>query len=153
MMGGLEEFYTTAGLTANLHKSQIVIGRASPTLHAHCLQVTGLQDSNFPIKYLGVPITDGRLSKVECSTLIEKIIGRIHVWATRHLSFARQALLINSVIFGSINCWASIFLLPNDVLKKITQLCRNYLWSGTAEFKRPPHISWTSTCMPKCQGG
>jgi len=85
--------------------------------------------------------------------LLEKITARIHTWATRNLSFAGRARLINNVIFGSFSYWASIFLLPNAVIERLTQLCRNYLWSGSAEFKRVPHFSWTINCQPKSKGG
>ncbi|KAJ8421088.1 hypothetical protein Cgig2_025551 [Carnegiea gigantea] len=138
--GALHAFHTTVGLRASLHKSQIVIGRASLELHTTCLQITELQDSQLPLKYLGVPISDGKLSNIHYSSLLEKITARIHIWATRNLLFAGRARLINS---------ASIFLLPNAAFERLTQLYRNYRWSGLAEFKRVPHISWTITCQPK----
>ena len=49
--------------------------------------------------------------------------------------------------------WASIFILPAEVVESITKICRNYLWSGSVEFKRIPHISWHQVCLPKAQGG
>jgi len=153
LMEALGAFHNAVGLKANLHKSQIVIGGASAELRNRCLRVTGLQDTEFPLKYLGVPITASRLTKIECSALIEKITARVHVWATRNISFAGRALLINNVIFGAFNYWASIFLLPNAVLDKLTQLCRNYLWSGSMEYKKAPYISWSMTCLPKREGG
>jgi len=85
--------------------------------------------------------------------LLEKFTARIHIWATRDLSFTGRARLINSVIFGSFSYWASIFLLPNAVIERLTQLCRNYLWSGSTEFKRVSHISWTITFQPRSKRG
>lgn len=85
--------------------------------------------------------------------MVEKIIVRVKIWALRSLSFAGRAVLINNVIFGMFNYWASIFILPAEVVERITQVCRNYLWSGTDDFKRVPHISWQHTCLPKAQGG
>jgi len=35
----------------------------------------------------------------------------------------------------------------------MTKICTNYLWSGTGEYKKAPHISWKQTCIPKSQGG
>ncbi|KAJ8422664.1 hypothetical protein Cgig2_014509 [Carnegiea gigantea] len=75
--------------------------------------------------------------------------ARVHIWATRNLSFAGRAMLINGVIFGMYNYWASIFLLSKDVVQKITNICRNYLWGGTKEHSRVPHISWAHTCKAK----
>ncbi|KAJ8425226.1 hypothetical protein Cgig2_019115 [Carnegiea gigantea] len=49
--------------------------------------------------------------------------------------------------------WASVFLLPTKVIDKITRICRNYLRSGTGEYKKAPYISWQQTYLPKSQGG
>lgn len=73
LMETLAVFHNTAGLKANLHKSQVVIGGASAELQNRCIRVTGLQDTQFPLKYLGVPITTSQLTKIECSALIENI--------------------------------------------------------------------------------
>ncbi|KAJ8422919.1 hypothetical protein Cgig2_007800 [Carnegiea gigantea] len=43
----------------------------------------------------------------------------------------------------------SIFMLSKEVLDRITQVYRNFLWSGIAEFKRVPHLSWDTSCQPK----
>jgi len=88
-------FSRCARLEANLQKSQLVLGGCSQELHTQCLQATNYQDSHFPMKYLGVPITASGLTKVECSSLLEKITARVHIWATRNLSFAGRAMLIN----------------------------------------------------------
>ena len=105
------------------------------------------------MSYLGIPITTARFTKLECNTLVERITNRVHIWATRHFSFAGRAMLINGVIFGMFNYWASIFLLPQFVLEKITSICRNYLWGGTEEFSKVPHISWATTCKEKKHRG
>jgi len=129
-MSVLQEFYDCAGPCANLGKSQLVLGGYPPALQTTCLQITGLSDCQFPIKYLGVPITASRLTKIECRGLVEKIMAKVQFWGTRNILFAGRAQLINSVVCGMFNYWASIFILPNDVLVKITQLCRNFLWGG-----------------------
>ena len=49
--------------------------------------------------------------------------------------------------------WASIFLLPSEVIDKLTKMCRNYLWGGSEEYKHSPLVSWTTTCLSKNQGG
>ena len=131
----------------------MVLGGCSDTLKEKCLKITRFNDSNFPLRYLGVTFTASRLTKAECSELIAKIQAKVRVWSTRSLSFAGRARLINSVIFGMYTYWASIFLLPNEVLDKITQISRNYLWSASEDHKRTPHISWNTTCLPESQGG
>ena len=130
-----------------------MLGGCNEFLQHRCLQVTGLQSTSFPLKYLGVSITTSRLTKIELTSLVEKIMAKVQIWTTRNISFAGRARLINSVIFGMYTSWASIFLLPTEVTDKITGICRNYLWSGTGEYKKAPYISWQQGCMPKSQGG
>jgi len=142
IMIALQLFYDCSGLTANLYKSQIVLGGCSSELEAHCLRITVFSASKFPIKYLGVPITTRRLSKIECQGPIDKITTRIRGWTSRKLSFVGRTLLINTVIFELFTYWASVFILPNKILQKITQLSKDFLWGDSEEFKRVPHISW-----------
>ena len=112
-----------------------------------------MSESSFPLKYLGVPILANKLSKIKCVALIDKITDRVHMWSTRHISYAGRLVLINNVLFGIFNYWASIFLLPTEVIEKLTQVSRNYLWNETEEFKSPPHISWKQSCLTKSKGG
>jgi len=112
-----------------------------------------MKEAEIPLRYLGVLIIASRLTKLECRPLIEKIIAKINLWSTRNISFAGRAVLINTVIFGMFNYWASIFILPSEVLEKITQISRNHQRSGTADFKRAPRISWQIVCKPKKYGG
>lgn len=117
------------------------------------MSTVGLKESSFPLKYLGVPIVSSRLTKIECNELVEKITARIQTWSTRHISYAGRLVLINTVLFGIFNYWASIFLLPHEVTEKLTKLSRNYLWYGSVEFRHPPYVSWKQSCQTKAKGG
>ncbi|KAJ8439961.1 hypothetical protein Cgig2_013588 [Carnegiea gigantea] len=77
-------------------KSQMVLGGCNSHLHAQCLQLTGFLECSFPLQYLRIPITVSKLTKAECSSLVEKILAKVHIWATRHISFAWRAMLINN---------------------------------------------------------
>ena len=92
------------------------------------------------MKYQGVPIIASRLSKMECRTLVEKIVGKIRLWATNNISFASKAQLLNSVIFGMFNYWATIFVLPQEVIDQMNQVHRNYQWGDGGLPKKPFHI-------------
>ncbi|KAJ8426152.1 hypothetical protein Cgig2_024357 [Carnegiea gigantea] len=132
----------------NLQKSQVVLRGVSTALQDLCLQETGLEIGQLTLRYLGIRITASRLTKTECTALIDKILAKVHIWATRSISFAGRAALINSSIFGMFSYWASIFLLPSEVVERIAQICQNYLWSGSQDFTKPPYalnISQTET--------
>ena len=71
------------------------------------------------MRYLGVPITISKLSKMEFRILIEDIFGKIRLWPTRSLSFVGIAQLLNSVIFGMYNFWTTLFILPHEVIDQV----------------------------------
>ena len=105
------------------------------------------------MKYLRIPVTTSRFTKIECSQLMDKILTKVQIWQTTHLSFAGRTVLINSMIFDIISYWASIFVMPHEVIERINQICRNFSWGGAANFKRIPHISWGKICLLRKNGG
>jgi len=100
IMTALNSFHQCTSLEANLQKSHMVLGGAPCELQNLCLQETGFPQCQLPLKYLRVPITANRLTKIECSSLVEKIIAKVHTLGTRNISYAGRAVLVNSVIFG-----------------------------------------------------
>ncbi|KAJ8435837.1 LOW QUALITY PROTEIN: hypothetical protein Cgig2_003860 [Carnegiea gigantea] len=79
--------------------------------------------------------------------------AKITLWATNNISFAGRAQLLNSVIFGMFNYWATIFVLPQEVIDQMNQICRNYPWGGIVDYQRSPFTSWSTTYTPKKYGG
>ena len=91
----LDKFHKGAGLQANQAKSQLVCGGCDSTLQQQCLEITGYQEGVLPMRYLGMRITVNKLSKLECRTLVDKIMGKIKQWSTRSISFTGKAQLLN----------------------------------------------------------
>jgi len=73
-----------------------------------------------------MPITSSKLSKIECRLLTEKITAKVLTWSSRHISYVGRVVLVSTVLFGLLNFWAIIFILPQEVVTQITKICRNY---------------------------
>ena len=84
---------------------------------------------------------------------MEKIMARVQLWTIKNILFAGRARLINSVIFTMYTYWASIFLLTTEVTDKITRICKNYLWSGTGEYKKHPTSLGNKLAYQSHKGG
>ena len=108
LMDAFQTFSARTGLEANYTKSKIVIRGCHPKTEQDILHITRIN----PFRYLGVPITASRLSKIECRSMVEKMTTRIKTWASRHLSYVGRATLIHSVLLGIYTFWAKIFVLP-----------------------------------------
>ena len=97
------KFTNSTGLEANKEKSQLLMGGCNTTTQQQIRTLTEFQEGTLPFRYLGVPITASKLSKVECILLVEKIAKKIHIWAMKSISYAGRIALINSVIMGIFN--------------------------------------------------
>lgn len=92
--------------------------------------ISGFQLDSLPLKYLGVPISSKKIQAGDCRIFVEKMVARIKVWSTRHLSFAGRMQLINSVLMSISVYWGQNFLIPSVVIRKINVVCKSYLWFG-----------------------
>ena len=112
-------------------------------------RISGFAQGSFPFKYLGIPVTASRLTIAQFSPLIDKISDYISTWAGASLSYAGRIELIKSVLQGVECYWLSILPIPAEVRAKITQLCRNFLWSGMATVNKKPLVAWKEVTRPK----
>ncbi|XP_062094166.1 uncharacterized protein LOC133800227 [Humulus lupulus] len=122
------EFCCASGLTANKDNSQVYFGGVAEKETQNLLEGLRFTEGNFPLKYLGVPLRTTRWKAGDCSLIIKNIQLKLHTWESRHLSFARRAQLINSVLLSIRSFWMSIFILPKSVTKEVDRLCINFLW-------------------------
>ena len=97
-MSAFQEFSMTTGLVANYNKSKIVIRGCKPHREQEILYATGFSAGTLPLRYLGIPITASRYSKMECRSMVDKITAKTKTWSTRNLSYAGRAALIQLVL-------------------------------------------------------
>ncbi|XP_059285750.1 uncharacterized protein LOC132039236 [Lycium ferocissimum] len=150
---GLRTFSDASGLYTSAPKSSIFSANMTTQEVTDLCEMTGYSKGTLPFKYLGVPISPKKISKMDCEVLIDKLTTRIRSWGSRHLSYAGRAMLINSVLLHVHSYWASMFLLPKPALKGIITICRNFLWDGKANTAKTPLIAWDLACRPERQGG
>ncbi|KAL9689125.1 hypothetical protein QQ045_033557 [Rhodiola kirilowii] len=80
------------------------------------------------------------------------MMSKIRAWATRHLSYAGRLVLIKHVLSTISSYWMRVLLFPKNVLRKISAICRNFLWSGSSSGKRNL-VAWKRVTKSKEQGG
>lgn len=149
----LQEFKIASGLGISLSKSALFLDGGDVNNSQMVSSRTGIQVGSLPVRYLGVPLTTKKLSRQDYQPLLDKILARFNAWTAKFLSYAGRLQLIKSVIYSIITFWASIFVLPNQCLLDIEQMCNAFLWRGAPNSARGAKISWESVCSPKDSGG
>ncbi|XP_062099866.1 uncharacterized protein LOC133805720 [Humulus lupulus] len=147
------EFTNTFGLSINKSKSRIYLGGLVAGEKDSLLQDCCLQEGQFPLRYLGIPLRPTKWRACDCVILIDKKRTRLKGWSSRHLSYAGRVQLIISVLLGIRSHWMNIFILPQKVVKAIDSLCLKFLWGEKDNRSKMHRISWEHVCRPKCYGG
>ncbi|XP_074300630.1 uncharacterized protein LOC141631922 [Silene latifolia] len=153
LLRAFSSFSLASGLKMNSTKSEVYFNGVPATLRKDILSISGFIEGQLPFKYLGVPITAGRLKKNDCAVLIDKIVERIRSLGAKKLSYAGRLTLVESVLVTMHRYWASIFVLPKGVLSRVDAIYRNFLWEGHAEYNSVPRVAWHKVCVPKIEGG
>ncbi|KAJ8436728.1 hypothetical protein Cgig2_027399 [Carnegiea gigantea] len=168
----VQHFFHTSHMPSFLGKTKLVLSPKVPNPTQakefrpilSCMffiNIIGFKEGSLLLRYLGVPIIASKLSKLECRALVEKILGRVRLWSTKIISFSCSPQLLNSVAFGMYNYWATIFIVPQEVMDQVNQICRNYLLGGWLSLKeihaashRTPHNlgAWNKVSIVKLVG-
>lgn len=149
----LDEFKQSSGLGINRQKTALLIDGGDFDRTRLVSERFGVTQGALPVRYLGVPLMAQKMKRQDYQPLIDRINLRFTSWTARHLSFAGRLQLLKSVIYSTINFWTSIFLLPNQCLLKLEQMCNAFLWKGAPNSARGAKISWEVVCSAKEEGG
>ncbi|XP_074291036.1 uncharacterized protein LOC141617788 [Silene latifolia] len=146
-------FSKTSGLNMSKGKSNAYFNGVNESLKQDILRISGMVEGALPFKYLGVPIKTTRLNAKDYKPLIDKILQRIRNLGARKLSYAGRMVLVKAVLKTLHNYWASNFILPAGVFKRIEAICINFQWDGGVDYLRSLLVSWEKICRPKHEGG
>ncbi|KAG2306140.1 hypothetical protein Bca52824_025888 [Brassica carinata] len=149
----MNHFKEWSGLDTNESKSEIFYGGYSETQAAVLSDLSGFRRGEFPTRYLGLPLSPKKISAATLQPFIDRITSKLHSWTVKFLSFAGKVMMISSVIYGMVNFWSSVFVLPKWFYAKVDSLCSGFLWKNSTISAAGARVSWGNICKPKSEGG
>ena len=153
IMGILSQFHSLSGLDMNPAKSELFFGGLSVSEAAQISGVVGVKLGTFPSRYLGLPLNPTKLSLSTLQPFLQKFTSQLHSWTSKFLSYAGRIRLIVSVIYGKVNFWSQVFVLPKGFYKKVDSLCAAFLWKNDLSSARGARVAWRDLCKSKEEGG
>nr|XP_043611996.1 uncharacterized protein LOC122583648 [Erigeron canadensis] len=148
-----EEFKHALGLAPSIPKRKAFFCNVLNYVMLPILNVLPFEEGSFPVKYLGVPLVSTRLVNRDCCGLIERVRNRLSNWKNKFLSFAGRLQLVQSASSSMHVYWATMFMLPDGVIKKIEPVLRKFLWPQGSLQKGKSKVAWDVVCLPKNEGG
>ena len=131
----LQLFGTASGLTTNLQKSSVLPIQCSEDDKVFLQESLPCQISEFPCKYLGVPLSPHKLTKAQAMSIVERVADRLPSWMADLLTKAGRVILVQYVLTSMLIYILLALELPPSVLKAIDKIRRAFLWKGRKDVK------------------
>jgi hypothetical protein len=150
----LDSYCAISGQLVSVSKSSIYF---SPNTHVDVkvdmCNTLNINTEAISDKYLGLPAMVGA-DRSDCFLhFVDRILQRIKGWKEKLLSIGGKEILIKAVL-QSIPVYAmSVFLLPKNICKKITDIIAQFWWGDDDKGKKMHWYAWWKMCFPKKEGG
>jgi hypothetical protein len=129
-------FEQMSGMKINYDKSDLLtIGMGEDETNDFA-KLFCCKKSEFPIKYLGVPLHYSKLRRLDLQPIIDKIIKRIVGWRGRLLSYAGRVTLLRACLASIPIYLLSIVKFPRWAIDMINTHMGHFLWDNTEEKHR-----------------
>ncbi|XP_073361214.1 uncharacterized protein [Aegilops tauschii subsp. strangulata] len=146
-------FQQMAGLKINFDKSEVmVLGYTQE----ECKSIADWLNCHlgcFPTTYLGIPISDSRLTVAELRPTVGKLQHQIEPWQGRWLSKAARTVLINSSLSSLLLFIMSFYSLPKTLHHDIATVQGRFFWAGEGDKQKYHMVRWSEICKPRDHGG
>ena len=142
-----------SGLNINFNKSEMVVSGVDQHKKVRIANLLNCKLSAFPIKYLGLPVSDRRLSLEDWGFLVGNVGHRVDPWQGKFMSSAARLTLTNACL-SSLPTHAMCLHLLYEGTHTAMDKCRcRFFWEGVGERRRYHLVDWATVCSPKESGG
>ncbi|XP_010229804.1 uncharacterized protein LOC104582150 [Brachypodium distachyon] len=151
----LDAFGTATGLRVNLAKCSIALIRCTNIDLDDVLQPFLGEHVDFPIRYLGLPLSLCRLRLAHVQPILDRARTRLAGWRGKWINADRRRALVSSVL-SSLPIYAMTALrLPRCFISALDKVRRRFIWGIDEEEAAGGKckVSWGKVCSPLDNGG
>jgi hypothetical protein len=142
-------FENMSGLKINFDKSEVLVMGVTAREQRRVASMLNYKLGQFPIKYLGLPVSDKALRVSDWDFLPQKVGHRVDPWQGLLLASAGRLELTNSYL-SSLPMFAMGIYLLHAATHKAMDSCRaRFFWEGVGDRRKYHMVDWPTVCKPK----
>jgi hypothetical protein len=154
VMAILSHFGAATSLKINVSKSSVVAICCSQINLDEVLSNFSGQRASFPISYLGLPITLGRLKITHLQFILDRVVAKLSGWHSRMFNLGGHRELVRSVLSSIPTYLMTALCPPKQFYKDLDKIRRRFFWSRM----QPLHggkckVNWSRVCQPNHRDG
>ncbi|XP_022033057.1 uncharacterized protein LOC110934177 [Helianthus annuus] len=146
-------FYLVSGLKINLKKSCLYNVGVSPEVCDQTANLLGCKAGSLPFTYLGLNVRGNMNRYHNWAPVIDSFEARLSLWKASTFSIGGRTTLVKSVLDSLPVYYFSLYLAPSNMINKLEQLRRNFLWGDSNSRNRMHWVNWEKVTKPVKNGG
>jgi hypothetical protein len=147
-------FGDASGLRTNLAKCSITPIYGGEDSLPDIVHILGCQVIQFPIKYLGLPLSTRAIPKAHYQSLVEAVARKLPPCHGTLMARSGRLVWVKSVL-RAVPIYAMLAEnLPPWARKELDAICRRFFWAGGEQSTRGKcMVAWSTCCRPTHLGG
>jgi hypothetical protein len=146
-------FENMSGLKINFDKSEVLVMGVTAPEQRRIASMLNCKLGQFPMKYLGLPVSNKELRVLDWDFLPQKVGHRVDPWQGLLLASAGRLELTNSCLSSLPMFAMGIYLLHAEMHKAMDSCRSRFFWEGTDDRRKYHMVDWLTVCKPKELGG
>ena len=142
-------FEQLSGMKINYDKSDLLVLGMDDERANDVAKVFCCKRSDFPMKYLGVPLHFSKLRREDLQPVIDKIVKRIAGWKGRLLSYAGRLTLLKSCLASIPVYLLSIINFPRWAIDMLNSHMGHFLWNNSEDRHKYHLANWQLIAQQK----
>jgi hypothetical protein len=151
--GILDLFGQASGLHTNFAKCSVSPIGCSEEEAAGAARLMGCQLAQFPVKYLGIPLSTRRLPAASFQPLVDRLADKLPTWRASMMPRAGRLALVRAVLAAIPLHQLMVLGLDKKTLKQVNKILRGFLWAGRAEANGGHCMSTSPVVSAAAAGG
>lgn len=150
----LAYFGNASGLRTNMEKCTAVPIACAPEDIARVQYVLPVPIAEFPITYLGLPLSVTKLRKTHFQPIIDRVTRSMPTWKSKLMNKAGRLTTVKAVMSAKPVHLMISLKVPDWVFQEMDKRRRAFLWAGKETASGGQcMVAWSTVCQPLHHGG